>query len=123
MDVTPADRDELVRRVLQRVGGGARRHGVVRDSARPARAAAAAPVAVSAPAMPGHLVILHAESTPDLASRWRRALPTGVEVGPVGVATEGRHTVVVAQVAEAMVAAARQAASQIGAHCSTRVDE
>lgn len=118
MDVTPADRDALVRRVLQRVGGGTRRHGEVRGAVRAATVAAPPPPAPT----PGQLVILHAESTPDLASRWRRALPAGVDVGAVAVATEGRHTVVVARVADALVAASRQAALDIGAHCSTRAD-
>ncbi|MBK8248804.1 MAG: hypothetical protein IPK85_15585 [Gemmatimonadetes bacterium] len=119
MDVTPADREELVRRVLQRAGGGTRRHGKVRE----AGAATGGTVVPPAARTPGQLVILHAESTPDLASRWRRALPPGVDVGRLAVATEGRHTVVIAEVPEALVAAARQAGLDIGAQCSTRAHE
>jgi hypothetical protein len=122
MDVTPADRDELVRRVLQRVGGGTRRHGKVRETARAAAVVASAPMAPAPARTPGQLVIIHAESTPDLASRWRRALPPGVEVGALAVATEGRHTVVIAEVPETLVAATRQAALEIGAQCSTRAN-
>ena len=122
MDVTPADRDELVRRVLQRVGGGTRRHGNVREATRAAVAASPVSAAPAPVGAPGQLVILHAESTPDLASRWRRALPAGVEVGRLAVATEGRHTVVVAVVPDALVAASRQAALAIGAQCSTRAN-
>lgn len=121
MDVTPAERDELVRRVLQRVGSRTSRHATVRETAPRGRATtrpAAEPV--QAPPVAGSVVIVHRESTPDLASRWRRALPAGVDPGPIAVATEGRHTVIVARVADAHVEASRKAAADIGAMCTTR---
>lgn len=121
MDVTPAERDELLRRVLQRVGGRTSRHANVRETATRGRGVtrlAVEPVATAPVA--GSVVIVHRESTPDLASRWRRALPAGVDPGPIAVATEGRHTVIVARVADSHVEVARKAAADIGAMCTTR---
>ena len=121
MDVTPAERDELVRRVLQRVGTRASRHANVSQTAPRGRGATQAAVApVPAAPVAGSVVIVHRESTPDLASRWRRALPVDVDPGPIAVATEGRHTVIVTRVADAHVEASRKAAADIGAMCTTR---
>jgi hypothetical protein len=117
MDITPADREELVRRVLKRAPGGRARTGLVRGvvdqlvGAMPA--VAAVPEAM-------HVLIVHRASTPDLASRWRRATAAGADLGEVGVATEGRHTVVVARIRAEQSHQAREAALALDAQCLVR---
>lgn len=67
-----------------------------------------------------HMMVVTAESMPDLASRLRRAVPPDIALGDVGVASAGRHTVVTARVRASEVAALRQAAERVGAHVVVR---
>ena len=68
------------------------------------------------------VLVVHKESTPDLASRWRRAMPEGSGLGSLHSATEGRHTVVTARMTASVAQVARAAAERIGAQCTARED-
>ncbi|MGQ0765669.1 MAG: hypothetical protein ACT4OZ_08385 [Gemmatimonadota bacterium] len=64
-----------------------------------------------------HVVVLRADSMPDLASRLRAALPLNLRAATLGTATEGRHSVVCCEVPLTSVEDVRTAALKIGAHC------
>ncbi len=118
MHLSTSDREELVRRVLDRTRGTSVRRAAVRDAVERAVSATVAPCAA-----PARLVVIaHRASTPDLASRWRRALPESVSLSEVAVATEGAHTVVAARVAAHQVDAATDAARGIDAQVVVRED-
>ena len=55
-----------------------------------------------------------AESMPDLASRLRTAMKSPVDFRDSAVATEGRHTVLVARVTAPHLPALRDASNQLG---------
>lgn len=118
MHLTTADREELVRRVLERARGTGVRRAAVREAVERAVSTAGPPCAVP----PRHVVVAHRSSTPDLASRWRRALPDALQLSDVAIATEGSHTVVAARVAVDQVEVAAAAARDIGADVVVRED-
>ena len=118
MPLPVSERDDLIRRVEQKLGRIRVHRDVVREAVD--RTLGALPDAVVAP--PAGTAIFAASSTPDLASRVRRALEErGIAVTGLGAATEGRHTVVTAQLASAAAAALLQeAAVAVGARASWR---
>ncbi len=73
-----------------------------------------------APSAPAATVVLTASSMPDLASRVRSALGSRAPWLESAVATEGRHTVVVARVAASDVDLCAATAASLGAHCTRR---
>ncbi|MCC6318657.1 MAG: hypothetical protein IT361_13330 [Gemmatimonadaceae bacterium] len=113
MVLSSAERDELIRRVTERV---AHRHG------RDALIASVVDRVVGAlaerdiPPAPAtdQTVVVSAESMPDVASRLKAAMP-GVTLEDVAVASEGRHHVLVARASGATLDAIRAAAEAIGA--------
>lgn len=114
MLVSPAEREELIRRVSRQVTGRNADAALVRGSVDRVIAALAAREA------PTQVVVVTAESMPDLASRLRAGVAEAQALRDAAVATEGRHTVLVARVETDKVAAVRQAAERIGARCTTR---
>lgn len=73
-----------------------------------------------APVPAAAMVVLTASSMPDLASRLRTALGSRAPWHESAVATEGRHTVVVARVAASDVDVCAATAASIGAQCTRR---
>lgn len=63
------------------------------------------------------VVVVRADSMPDLASRLRAALPHGLRAVTFGSALEGRHSVVCCEVPAAAVADLDAAARKLGLHC------
>lgn len=134
MVLSSSERDDLVRRVEQKLGRTAvgaqpvraqleraqlERAQLVRDvvdrtlGALPDTAPAAPPARVTA--------VFAATSTPDLASRVRQALAgRNVMADLVGSATEGRHTVVAVRVPASAGESLRSIATVIGARVSWR---
>ncbi|MGQ0646019.1 MAG: hypothetical protein ACT4P7_00520 [Gemmatimonadaceae bacterium] len=113
MLVSPAEREELIRRVSRQVRGRAVEAALVRSAvdrvvamlaSRDEQARVVAPV-----------VVVTAESMPDLASRLRSALGSTDLLQDVAVATEGRHTVLVARSNDSQLDTVRAAAERIGA--------
>jgi hypothetical protein len=119
MDVTPADRDELVRRVMRRVGRARVRASLVRETVD--RVLEALPAVTPPGAAASRVVVIHRASTPDLASRLRAAAPSVVFL-ELHTVTEGRHAVVVARVAADDATRLQEVARGLGATCSVRED-
>lgn len=117
MQVSPVEREELIRRVTRRMGRAAARAEVVGVVDR---VLAALATAAGASGAGDQVVVVTGESMPDLASRLRRAVDRGVSLDGLAVATEGRHTVCVARVDGAQVPAVRAAAEKIGARMAAR---
>jgi hypothetical protein len=116
MVVSPADHEELVRRVTQRVAHRRVDGALVRSVVdRVVGALATRDV----PAAGGRVVVVSADSMPDLASRLRAGLRS-VELQELAVASEGRHTVVVARVDSAGMESVRTVAQAIGARIVVR---
>lgn len=61
-----------------------------------------------------HTVVIMAESTPDLASRFRSAVQPHATLRDVAVASEGRHTVLAARVTAPELNVVREAAGRLG---------
>ena len=117
MVVSPAEHEELVRRVTERVAHRRVDGALVRSVVD---RVVGALVTRDEPAVAGTaVVVVSAESMPDLASRLRAALRS-VELKGAAVASEGRHTVVVAQVDAAGMDSVRIAAQAIGARIVVR---
>jgi hypothetical protein len=112
--VTAEEREALERQVQARVHREVKPQQV-RDAVD--RVVAALPESLGAPVAAGVVVVVSATSMPDLASRLRGdlRLPPGV-----GMATAGRHTVVVARVPGDEVPAWERAAAAVGARCALR---
>ncbi len=116
MVVSPAERETLLRQVHARV----RRRvsaAEVRDAVD--RVLGALPGASASP-VADVVVVVSAMSTPDLASRFRAALAGRAQLTDTAVATEGRHTVMVARVSATDAVICRDVAAQLGASCSQR---
>ena len=116
MVLSPADRDDLVTRVEQKLGRTRVRREVIRDVVD--RTLGALPKG-GEPAV-GRLstIVVSAESRPDLASRVRaELLRGGCDPGEVGMASEGRYTVVTLRVPEEQRSAVESAAASLGARC------
>ncbi len=122
MMVSSSERDDLVRRVELKLGRTTVRAGLVRETVDRTLGALAEPGVPSEPVLA--TVVLTASSTPDLASRVRRGLAAhGVLLEAVGVATTGRHTVVVARCPISVESVMRSTASAIGARLNWRTEE
>jgi hypothetical protein len=117
MVVSPAEHEELVRRVTERVAHRRVDGALVRSVVD--RVVGALATRDVAPVRGRAVVVVSAESMPDLASRLRAALPS-VELQGAAVAREGRHTVVVAHVDAAGMDSVRIAAQAIGARIVVR---
>lgn len=124
MVLSSSERDDLIRRVEQKLGRTPVRAQLVREvvdrtlGALP-DLAAAAPRATTASA----IAIFSATSTPDLASRVRLALAgRDVTVDRLATATEGRHTVVTLHVPASSGETVRSVATAIGARVSWRAE-
>ncbi len=120
MKVTSTDRDELVRRVTRRLHGTPVRPTVVRDAVERVLEALPSRMPAAAPSM--RLVVVHRAGMPDLSSRLRATLPADARAVEFALATEGRHTVVVARGSEVEVSAIQEAATKLGAFCTIRDD-
>jgi hypothetical protein len=118
MVVSQAERAELIRRVSRQVEGAVSDAALVRGAVDRV-IAALADRDVPAPAA-DRVVVVTAESTPDLASRLRAAVGSREVMREVAVATEGRHTVLVARVAAAQVEPMRASVERIGARFVVR---
>lgn len=139
MVLSSSERDDLVRRVEQKLGRWGVRRDVIRDVVD--RTLGALPAAEPATVASGDgsregvreeqregrggaargVAIVAAASTPDLASRLRRELEGGgVTIHRMAVATEGRFTVATIAVPEASEGAVRSAAEALGARISWR---
>jgi hypothetical protein len=118
MLVSPAEREELIRRVSRQVSGGNVAATVVASAVD--RVIALLTATPESPATPGRVAVVTGESMPDLASRLRAALGAAVPLGDAAVATEGRHTVLVARIKDAEVSPVRDAAERIGARLVMR---
>ncbi len=122
MVVSSSERDDLVRRVEQKLGRTRVRDGLVGESVDRTLGALAARAAAPAPALA--TAVLAAASMPDLASRLRSELSLhGVSLAQLGVATVGRHTVVAARCPVAAESIVRSAATAIGARINWRTEE
>lgn len=117
MVVSPAEREELVRRVTDRVAHRKVDGALVRSVVDRVVGALATRDVPSVAGMA--VVVVSAESLPDLASRLRAALRS-VELQGAAVASEGRHTVLVARVDAAGMDSVRTAAQAIGARIVVR---
>ena len=127
MVLSSSERDDLVRRVEQKLGRATVHRDVIRDAVD--RTLGALPDADVVPAsadvpsadVSSATAILAAVSTPDLASRLRRRLESaGVAIGEMAAATEGRFTVVAVGVSPACADLVRGAAEALGARLSCR---
>ncbi len=127
MVLSSSERDDLVRRVEQKLGRATVHRDVIRDAVD--RTLGALPDADVVPAsayvpsadVSSATAILAAVSTPDLASRLRRRLESaGVAIGEMAAATEGRFTVVAVGVSPACADLVRGAAEALGARLSWR---
>lgn len=125
MVLSSSERDDLVRRVEQKLGRVSVRRAIIRDAVE--RTLGALPdmemVHATAPASGASAAtaIVAAVSTPDLASRLRRLVErAGVRIGGMAAATEGRHTVVTLEVPPESAATLRDAAASLGARFSWR---
>ena len=134
MVMSPADRDELIRRVERKLGRSTVRPAVIHElvdrtlgalavnaadqlSVAPATRPPVSPT-VSPPAL--LTVVVTAASVPDLSSRLRRVLEThSIAMPAVASATVGRHTVVALRTPVANLDAIRTAAVSLGARCTT----
>lgn len=132
MVLSSSERDDLVQRVertLERSRSRARVPRVSREMIRDVvdRTLGALPAEVrgveDAVSRGEGTAVLAAVSTPDLASRARRAVEqAGMTVSALATATEGRYTVVTLQVPLAAAAQVRAAAQALGARFSWRGD-
>lgn len=132
MVLSSSERDDLVRRVEQKLGRATVRRDVIRDAvdrtlgALPDGDAVPASADVPSADVPSAdtssaTAIVAAVSTPDLASRLRRRLESaGVVIGEMAAATEGRFTVVAVGVSPACADSVRGAAEALGARLSWR---
>lgn len=141
MVLSSSERDDLVRRVEQKLGRVTVRREIIRDAvdrtlgalpeagaARVTASSAVAPGDTSSVApgvAPGvsatATAIVAAVSTPDLASRLRRRLEdAGVSIGGLAVVTEGRYTVATLAVSPECADAVRGAVASLGARLSWR---
>lgn len=124
-----SERDDLVQRVERTLERSRSRARVSREVIRDAvdRTLGALPAAVRATedavSSGEGTAVLAAVSTPDLASRVRRAMEqAGLTVSALATATEGRYTVVTLQLPLAAAAQVRAAAQALGARFSWRGD-
>lgn len=136
MVLSSSDRDDLVQRVARKLTRGSVRPEVIGDAVDRTLGALAARTAGAprhTPATPvlgeaavdgaTGVAVVAAIGIPDLASRLRAALErAGSPVGAVGVATEGRHTVVTLLWPTAAAAQVRAVAEAMGARFSWRGD-
>ena len=147
MVLSSSERDDLVRRVEQKLGRWGVRRDVIRDVVDRTLGALPAAEPASVASRDGSregvrdgsregvreeqregrggaargVAIVAAASTPDLASRLRRELEgSGVTIHRMAVATEGRFTVATIAVPEASEGAVRSAAEALGARISWR---
>ncbi len=112
MVLSSAEHDDLIRRVERLV----RHRGIDRTVIAGAVDRVLGSLRTASFAAEGtHTVVVMAESMPDLASRLRGAVEDGGVLGDVGVASEGRHTVLTARVRRSDVPALRLAAERLGA--------
>lgn len=123
MVLSSSERDDLIRRVEQKLGRVSVRRAIIRDAVD--RTLGALPdmemVHPTAPACGAATAVVAAVSTPDLASRLRRHVErAGVRIGGMAVASEGRHTVVALEAPPESAAALRDAAASLGARFSWR---
>ena len=122
MVLSSSERDDLVRRVEQKLGRATVHRDVIRDAvdrtlgALPDADGVLASADVPSADVSSATAILAAVSTPDLASRLRRRLESaGVAIGEMAAATEGRFTVVAVGVSPACADLVRGAAEALGA--------
>ena len=119
MVLSSSERDDLIRRVEQKLGRTSVRAQLVREVVD--RTLGALPDAMPAKPTARVTAVFAATSTPDLASRVRQALAgRNVAVDHVGSATEGRHTVVALHVPASAGAILPSIASASGARVSVR---
>ena len=112
-----AVRQALIQRVSRKVSG----HGVTRRSIESAvdRVLEALPTDMLPPAVTPRIAVLSAASSPDLASRARRALETsGVKVLDIGTGSAGRYTVATVRYAGDSTADLHRVAGELGASIS-----
>jgi hypothetical protein len=122
MVVSSSERDDVVRRVEQRLGRTRVREGLVRETVDRTLGTLAARATVPTPVLA--TAALAAVSMPDLASRLRSALSVhGVSLEEIGAATAGRHTVVAARCPVSAESVVRSAATAIGARFNWRTEE
>ncbi len=112
MVLSSSDHDDLIRRVERLV----RHRGIDRAVVAGAvdRVLGRLAAASEEPEAITHTVVVMAESMPDLASRLRSAMKSTVDLRDSAVATEGRHTVLVARVATPHLPVLRDASKQLG---------
>lgn len=112
MVLSSVEQDDLVRRVERLV----RHRGIDRTviSGAVDRVLGSLRTASVEQEMVTHTVVVMAESMPDLASRIRSAVQPAVTLRDLGMASQGRHTVLTARVLPSEVDALRQAAERLG---------
>jgi hypothetical protein len=119
MVLSHAERDDLIARVERKLAHPLARGRVSRAVVADAVDRVAGALAAREPAAERPMTIVAvvaAESTPDLASRLRRALKdAGASIGKLGSATEGRHTVVTLEIENGKSEALLTAAGRLGA--------
>lgn len=125
MVLSSSERDDLVRRVEQKLGRVSVRRAIIRDAVERTLGALPDMEMVHPPTLArgasSATAIVAAVSTPDLASRLRRLVErAGVRIGGMAAATEGRHTVVTLEVPPESAATLRDAAASLGARFSWR---
>lgn len=112
MVLSSSEHDDLIRRVERLV----RHRGIDRTVVAGAvdRVLGRLAAASVEPETITHTVVVMAESMPDLASRLRTAVRSPVHFGDAAIATEGRHTVLVARIAAAEMPVLRDASGRLG---------
>ena len=112
MVLSSSEHDDLIRRVERLV----RHRGIDRAVVAGAvdRVLGRLAAASVEPETITHTVVVMAESMPDLASRLRSAVKSPVNFQDAAVATEGRHTVLVARVGSPEMAVLRDATDRLG---------
>lgn len=120
MVVSPAERQELIRRVSRQVAPRSVDPELVRSAVDRVIGA----LESRTPAVPSgeRVVVVTCERVPDLASRVRAAAG-GESWYDWAVASEGRHTVLVARVGDSAVEAVRAAAEHLGGRFVVREPE
>ena len=115
MQLSQGDRNELISRVEQRLGGRAVSRATVQSAVDQVLAGLALPDESST--KPQVIFAVSAESMPDLASRVRQKLDlAGAELLESGTATVGRYTVVTLRAPDTLREPIEQAARELGAH-------
>jgi hypothetical protein len=114
MQLSQGDRNELISRVEQRLGGRAVSRATIQSAVDQVLAGLAVPDESSSK----HQIIfaVSAESMPDLASRVRQKLDSaGAELLESGTATVGRYTVVTLRAPDTLRGPVEKAARELGA--------